>query len=293
MLDFPHLPNAANGAEIFRFEGSGDWRSFILPRGKSHVGVLCIGSGAGGGAGFGAAAATARGGGGGGGSGAIARAIFQREALPDQLFINTALGGLPGLGGALSRVAIRPDTIIQNSILVSGAAAATAGGVGSAAAVGAAGAASTVSTTITSGAFSSWALSFLAIAGAVGGVGGAVAGGGGSAINWGSSSGVPITGGCGGAGTTSADFAGGNIIAGGWMPGLAGGLAGSNRGQDGIFFSTPLASLGGTGGGSSNTGTGGAGGDGAMGSGGGGGGAGVTGGLGGKGGPGLVIISCW
>ncbi len=292
MSDMSHLPNVFNGAETFRFEGNGDWRSLILPRGKSHVGILCVGSGAGGGAGFSAAAATARGGGGGGGSAAIARAIFQREALPDQLFINVALGGLPGLGGALSRVAIRPDVIVQNGVIVSGAVAATAGGVGSAAAVGAAGAASTVSTSTVSGPFSAWALSFLAIAGIAGGAGGAIAGGAGTSISWGNI-GVPIIGGCGGGGTTSADFAGGAYFGAGWQPSLAGGLAGSNRGNDGIFFPTPLASLGGTGGGSSNTGTGGAGGDGAIGSGGGGGGAGVTGGAGGRGGNGLVLISCW
>lgn len=292
MSDMSHYPNVFNGAESFRFEGNGDWRSLILPRGKSHMGIICLGSGAGGGAGFSAAAATARGGGGGGGSGAIVRAIFQRELLPDQLFINVGLGGVAGAAGGLSRVAIRPDTVVQNSILVSGAAAATAGGVGSAAAVGAAGAASTVSTPIISGPFSAWALSFLVIAGVGGGAGGAVAGGAGTALSWGNL-GVPLDGGCGGGGTTSADFAGGGYFPAGWQPSLAGGLAGSNRGQDGVLFPNPFASLGGTGGGSSNAGTGGAGGDGAMGSGGGGGGAGVTGGLGGRGGNGVVIITCW
>jgi hypothetical protein len=292
MSDMSHLPNVFNGAETFRFEGNGDWKSFLLPRGKSHVGILCVGSGAGGGSGFSAAAATARGGGGGGGSAALVRAIFQREALPDQLFINAALGGLPGAAGALSRVTIRPDTIIQNSILVSGAAAPTAGGNGAAAAVGSAGAAGTVTTTTICGAFSAWALSFVAILGVVGSAGGAVAGGAGTSLSWGTA-GLPLIGGAGGGGTTSADFAGGGYFGAGWQPTLAGGLAGSNRGNDGLLFPSPLASLGGTGGGSSNAGVGGAGGDGAMGSGGGGGGAGVTGGAGGRGGPGLVLISCW
>jgi hypothetical protein len=112
----------------------------------------------------------------------------------------------------------------------------------------------------------------------------------GTTITW-AATGVFNCGGAGGAGTTSADFAGGAITGSGPVPTIAGGLAGSNRGNDGFSKFLPPAFTGGSGGGSSNTGVGGAGANGRFGSGGGGGGGGTTGGTGGLGGPGLVIIT--
>jgi hypothetical protein len=106
-----------------------------------------------------------------------------------------------------------------------------------------------------------------------------------------------ILGGTGGGGSTSADFAGGNITAVSNTPFLqsSGGAAGSNPGNPGFRFGQFPLLYGGTGGGASNSTTGGAGGYGCVpGAGGGGGGAGVTtGGRGGDGGPGLVIMIAW
>jgi hypothetical protein len=109
------------------------------------------------------------------------------------------------------------------------------------------------------------------------------------------SSGQQIFGGCGGAGTTSTDFAGGAFTAIGDSPSLAGGLATGGAGLDGYTLSAnglwmPFLYAPGTGGGSNNAGTGGKGGNGGLGCGGGGGGAGVTGGAGGNGGDGMVVI---
>ena len=51
MLDFSHLPNAANGADtqIFNALGLSDWQTWVKPRGKSMMMVSSIGAGAGGG----------------------------------------------------------------------------------------------------------------------------------------------------------------------------------------------------------------------------------------------------
>jgi hypothetical protein len=292
MLDFSHIPNAANGAETFIFNalGANDWQTWVKPRGKSLVNIIAISPGGGGGNGFSAAAATARGGGGGGGSGAISRFFnIPLITLPDTLFINVALGGAPGAAASgVTLVSVRPDSTTQNRVASAATAAAAAGGNGSAVAVGAAGLGATIislaPTMASLGTFSS-------VAGQQGSAGGAVAGGVGTAVTWGNLT-LPLCGGAGGGGTTSVDFAGAAINAGGWFPSLAGGLAAS-RGQDGFYSAVPFGACGGSGGGSSNAATGGAGGDGAIGCGGGGGGAGVTGGAGGKGGHGLVIINCW
>jgi hypothetical protein len=103
--------------------------------------------------------------------------------------------------------------------------------------------------------------------------------------------------GAGGAGTTSADFTGGNYAAiantpFGATPAAAGGVNGSN----GFKYGQMPLLFGGSGGGASNTVAGGNGGSasGIPGAGGGGGGGGVTtGGAGGNGGPGQIIITCW
>ena len=104
-------------------------------------------------------------------------------------------------------------------------------------------------------------------------------------------------GGAGGAGTTSADFAGGIItaITSSYLSEIRpqGAAAGSNNGSGGFLHRAPFFSFAGLGGSSSNAGVGGLGGNGGRGSGGGGGGAGTTGGRGGDGGGGIVIMTCW
>jgi hypothetical protein len=105
-----------------------------------------------------------------------------------------------------------------------------------------------------------------------------------------------VCGGAGGAGSTSADFAGGNITGAGVVTTISGGSAGANIGRNGLSDFARFVFTGGSGAGSSNSVNPGArGGDaGGYGCGGGGGGAGVTvSGGGGNGSPGLVVITVW
>lgn len=302
MLDLLHLPNRANGADIQLFRAPAQFQTWIKPRGKSMVKIICIGSGAGAGGGFSAAAATARGGGGGGGPGAFGSAIFPADMLPDMLYVFVALGGLGGAAanvgtaGALSYVLNVPDISLPTAsrVLLSGAAAPGGGGAGTAAAGGALGTAGTVAA---QAPMTAWG-QMVGMIGQAATAGGAQTGANGAAVT---QSTPPTNGGTGGGGTTSADFAGGAFTATGWMPSLTGGPAGSNRGQDGYELSPagvyiPVMSSGfapGTGGGSSNAGNGGDGGNGGTGCGGGGGGGGVIGGRGGTGGNGLIAIVSW
>ena len=294
MLDFSHVPNVSNGADvqIINALGATDWQSIVKPRGKSQLEIICIGSGGGGAGGFAGVAATARGGSGGGGSSAITRVTLPALVLPDVIFVNVAVGGLgggiglAGSSGAVSFVGVQPNSTRGNLLVQSGAAGAGGGGVGSAAAVGAAGTAGAIVVTTGAGPFSAFG-GMLSYAGIAGAAGGAITGGVGTAAPWGT--GLNICGGAGGGGTTSADFAGGQITGSGWFPTIAGGLAAA-RGNDGFLSNIPFGSCGGSGGGSSNAATGGDGGNGAIGSGGGGAGAGVTGGKGGNGGNGLIIL---
>ena len=122
MLDFSHLPNTLNGADIQTFNalGPSDFQTWLRPRGKSMVSILCLSSGAGGGGGFSAAASTARGGGGGGGGGTITRLSHPWSTLIS--FMSTyhwvALAGprvLQGLPLAMAQfqqrqTSIRPST---------------------------------------------------------------------------------------------------------------------------------------------------------------------------------------
>jgi hypothetical protein len=136
---------------------------------------------------------------------------------------------------------------------------------------------------------------FLGIAGTAGVAGGAVAGATGTAQTIPTA--TPFWGATSGAGTTSADFAGGAFTAQAdsffseRRPATP--AAGSFDGSSGLTLWKPFYSFGGGGGSSSNTGAGGAGGNGGYGSGGGGGGGGTTGGRGGDGGSGLVMIFSW
>ena len=306
MLDFFLFPKAEGGADIQIFNvpatvTNTQWQTYRKPRGKTMLEILCIGGGAGGGGGFTGVAASARGGGGSGGSSAISRVVIPLWMLPDILYTQVGAGG-QGVGsgggtagsGVLSYVSIAPNTTASNIIAISGAAAPTGGGTGTAAAVGAAGAAGTIPVI---GSMPLAGLGFFQmIAGQIGVAGGAVAGAVGTAQSIPTTS-VLTTGGTGGAGTTSADFAGGlwTAIASSWLSEQrpATPAAGSFDGSGGFNLWKPFFSFGGTGGSSSNTGVGGNGGNGGYGSGGGGGGGGTTGGRGGDGGSGIIIMTAW
>ncbi len=295
MLDFSHLPNTQNGADIQTFNalGPSDFQTWLRPRGKSMISILSLSSGAGGGGGFSAAASTARGGGGGGGGGTITRWLAPLMDI-DRLYINVPLGGLGGATGVAGAtagngtVSIVPNsnTAVNALFNVTGALA-TGGGAGTASVAGAAGAGA-VATGVAGQGQTAIISTISGLAGIIGGAQTGAAGGG-----FTFASGNPFTGGMGGAGVTATDFAGGAISGAGWFPSFAGGTALGGRGADGWFSRWPFGASGGTGGGSNNAGIGGAGGNGAIGCGGGGGGGGVTGGAGGNGGNGLVIITCW
>jgi len=279
------------------------WRTWRKPAGKTMAFMLCIGGAGGGGGGFGAAAAAARGGGGGGGSSAVTRVLMPLLLLPDTLFIQAGAGGVGQVSGGgvagsgiLSYIAIAPDITATNVFAVSGAAAAVGGGTGTGAAVGAAGTAGTIAaiTAMPLAGIGQYAF----IAGQAGAAGGAVAGAIGPPTSI-ATTGCMTQGGGGGAGTTSADFAGSIVtaITGSLLSQMApiGAAAGSNAGSGGYMLKNPFFfSYAGLGGGSSNTANGGNGGKGAFGSGGGGGGGGTAGaGRGGDGGAGLIVIVSW
>lgn len=306
MLDLNHFPSSTGSDDVQIFNRPStvtntQWQTYLKPRGKTMLSILCIGGGGGGGGGFTRAAAAAGGGGGSGGSSAVTRVVIPFYFLPDVLYIQVGQGGQgvsSGGGtagsGVLSYVAVAPNTTATNVLAVSGNAAAVGGGTGTGAAVGAAGTAGTIATIANCPLAGLGYYQF--IAGQIGVAGGAVAGAVGTAQSIPTTS-VITMGGSGGAGTTSADFAGGlfTAISNSYLseqrPETP--AAGSNNGSGGVQMWKPFFSFGGGGGSSSNTGIGGNGGNGAYGAGGGGGGAGTTGGRGGNGGTGIVIMTAW
>lgn len=308
MLDFGHLtlPHRADIQVYVRPSTVNNlqWHTWQKPRGIAFLSFIIIGGGGGGGGGFTRAASAAGGGGGGGGSSPIVRVTsLPAQFLPDILYVQVGDGG-KGVGsgggaagsGLLSHVAIHPDSGNGiNLIASSGNVASVGGGTGTGAAVGAAGAAGTVFTI-----GNAWAhlMGLLAIVGTgqAGAAGGAVAGAVGGAISFAS---LIIThGGSGGAGTTSADFAGGqhspdNSAYFNTQRPATPPAGTTGHGSGGVQLWKPFYSFGGLGGSSSNAAAGANGGNGAIGAGGGGGGAGTTGGRGGDGGPGMVVIAAW
>jgi hypothetical protein len=266
--------------------GTGSWQTITIPEGARMLFATLVGPGGNGGNGFTRAAGSAGGGGGGGASGTVSSIILPLNIwMPKTLFFMGHTSG--GTGSYLSFYPILGT--LQYYLCLAGSGG--NGGNGTASAVGAAGAAGTqmLISNVAYNRIGNWSTK----ASQTGAPGGAIAGGVGNAITFGSTSGLFISGGAGGGGTTSADFAGGNISGGVLVPTLSGGLAGSNNGNAGanhLNKQIPFA-LGGSGGGSSNSGIGGNGGAGGPGCGGGGGGAGTTGGTGGLGGPGFAMIS--
>ena len=284
------------------------WQAWTRPRGYSMLAAVCIGGGGGGAGGETGAAGTLRNGGGGGGASGIARAVFVADVLPGTLYLLVGRGGASvaantaGADGQISRIAVAPDTVAANQLLLSGDPAATGGAADGSAGVG---------STLGQALLREWGL-FATVSGQDGTVGGQVAEAGTSVVLM---LGTPssITGGAGGGMATIANvnFDGGAITGAGQWPtsragiganggpgaawhGLHGYLPriGHGIGLRGVLLS--LVSYGGSGGGSSATsGTAGDGGDGAVGAGGGGGGGGVTGGRGVAGGPGLIFLVAW
>ena len=262
----------------FLFWPTGVAQIFEIPETARHLNMIIVGPGGNGGAGFTAAAAAARGGGGSGASGGITRVQISALVLPRVIYVN------PGFVSVASYVGLQPANVSASNIGLANAGG--NGGTGTGAAGGAPGTAAAASSL--TAAIGSWVGVHEFTAGLAGIIGGAQTGVAGGNITWGS---LGISQGASGGGTTSADFAGGNVTGAGLMPTNPGGAAGSNNGNPGYSRQEFLIGQGGSGGGSSNAGVGGAGGDGAPGCGGGGGGGGTTGGAGGAGGKGFILIT--
>lgn len=275
------FPRRLGRADVFW--PTGNAHAYEIPDEASALLIVAVGGAGGGGAGFSAAAAAARGGGGGGGSGAVTRAVVPVISLPRVLYVSPGFGGNPAAAGGASFVGAQNTSVATSNVIFANGGG--AGGTGTGAAVGAAGSAGAVATILN--VIYSWLSPHEYTVGIAGATGGAIAGGAGTAAPWGN---LGICGGAGGGGTTSADFAGGNITGSGLIPTISGGAAGSNDGRGGYWDPVSFISTGGSGGGSSNAGVGGNGGSGGPGSGGGGGGGGTTGGTGGRGGNGYIII---
>ena len=282
-MSFPHYLPRSDVTQ--RFYQTGGLHAYTVPIGARFLQFFCVGGGGAGGAGASGGAGTPRGGGGGGGAGNTHRLLVATDLLPKTLFVQVGAGGAPGRASGASGVFAALLAAFQTHLLSAGGG--NAAGAGTSVAVGTAGLGGTAGY----GAY--WGLGISReTSSPAGAIGGAVAGAVGAAISFAATSNF-FTGGAGGAGTTSADFAGGAVIGLGLCPTIPGGLAGSNPGAPGFASWLPPTFSGGSGGGSSDAGLGGNGGRGGLGSGGGGGGGGTTGGVGGDGGDGFVLIASW
>jgi len=276
------------------FDYTGDVEAFVIPKNATMLHIWAIGAGGNGGAGASRAAGTAGGGGGGGATGAIVTMLIPTRFLPQILYIQVGKGGGTTTDGFTKVMFRRGDGL--NSVVADSLLLANTGNNGTAGTSGNAGSAGTITGySLQNNAYAG--LGTLTItAGQAGELGGAITGAVGASKNPAFTFGMPFSGGAGGAGCTTTDFAGGSIIPASNAQQqlgitLAGGAAGGGNGLDGLQFEEPFTCYGGSGGGSNNSGVGGKGGDGAIGCGGGGGGAGVTGGAGGRGGNGRVVIT--
>jgi hypothetical protein len=279
------LPQIPQRDQRTLFWPNGQPQIYEIPDNAVMLYIYAVGGGGPGGNGFTRAAAAAGGGGGGGGSGAVMRIWIPVETIKRVLYVNPGFGGAPGTAGGASWVSRFNTTSAFNSIAVANGGG--AGGNGTGAAAGGAGTAGTV--TAATGIIPGHTGLPVFGVGHAGAAGGAQTGAAGGTSVWATTT-PAFSSGAGGGGTTSADFAGGNVTGNADVPTRLGGAAGSNNGADGLWWPDLMFSTGGAGGGSSNTGIGGNGGHAGPGSGGGGGGAGTTGGTGGKGGNGFVLI---
>ena len=293
MLDFGSVPGVLGTPQIFTNPGRTTW---LKPRGATFVYILAIGGGGGGGNGVGNTAGTARAGGGGGAGGATTVGLFPAILLPDVLYVQAGDAGIGNGANATSSFVgheLVGTLAAAESILIK----ADFGKNGQNGVTGTGGAGGTVGVaSIASDQYRMHIGQVISYAGEAGLVGGDAAVGTptGSQI---ASNGHMAFGGCGGPGTTSADFSGSGrtntdtlIWAHRWLPLAAGATV---AGNPGMLTSAPYMSFGGTGGGSQNSGAGQRGGFGIWGSGGGGGGGGTSAGIGGDGGHGVVIICAY
>lgn len=299
MYGFMDLLKEQGGKTDIFYATSGIWQAWNKPIGTRNVYILCVGGGGGGQAGSGGTAGTTRAGGTGGASSGWSFGTFSANVLPDILYVNVGVGGSGGTGGAgaggnggagsLSYVSVLPNTVTQNTLMRSGAAAAVAtSGI------------ITVPTAGTVWTFTSgYVLPFLGLVAYDAGFNGTPAGSTGGAGTSVTVSGLTTGGAAGGGVQTSTPNVGGDITGSGTFQGYDGGATGGGGGSGGFNVINPYNHRefnffpGGAGGGAINSGTGGAGGNAAFGSGGGGGGAGTTGGRGGRGGDGLIVIMSW
>jgi hypothetical protein len=303
MLENSYVPNNNVDRQIFYCVGTGGtaggWQTWQKPEGRTIAHMVVIGGGAGGGGG--ASGGLTRSGGGGGSSSPVAIYMFPLILLPDTLYIyvgGKGSGGaatLGGTAGGVTYICVYPSfSSPLNSVLAFSGNTSNGGGGGTTAA--ATGGAAPGAFSIASSSPKYLNLGILRSLAGHGGSTGSTGGSGGSSYL---QTGVIVSGGASGAGTTG-NVAGGPVtpsntsIGGPWQT-LNGGVAGTTGvGQEGFTNAKPIFFTGGSGGGSSGGGTGAAGGDGSYGSGGGGGGAGATtGGAGGNGGDGLVIITSY
>lgn len=270
------------------------------PSGISMCHIFVLGGGGGGGGGFSAASGNARGGGGGGGSAGPSSLLVPAMFLPKTLLVKVGAGGAgvtspsSGFDGSNSSVSVDPFAaflVVSDYLLYSSGGGGGNSGTGAAAGTGGTAAAAALASIMPCARLGVSQLSV----GKAGSDGGVQTGAVGVASNIDGN--TLVMGGAGGAGTQSANFAGGSIpnanssIFEQWRP--AAPASGSNKGSDGPTLWEPFFSYCGLGGSSNNTGAGGVGGRGGHGAGGGGGGAGTSSGLGGDGGSGLVIIVSW
>ena len=304
-IDYFHINDNSLKNQTFYFAGTDGWQIWNKPPNCKWVNFYLVGGGAGGQGGR-IGSTLNRNGGNGGGSAAFSYVTFPGFALPDTLYLLVASGGTGGSSGAgqgsvggLSYVCVIPDITSPYNILMKSGTA----GAGTVADSSIAG------TVITAADVLLADIAFVsAYPGRAGGAGGVTS----TAAVAVTSSGIPFTGGAGGAGCTSGGVLGvaGNItgildfptISGGTNTAVAGETA--SKGGSGYstrenfvgpHFNTPMYFTGGGGGGAASnaTGIGGAGGDGSFGCGGGGGGVGgnTTAGIGGRGGDGFIMIT--
>lgn len=299
-----HLPTNSGNADVqvFSTNESGTYDTYVVPPGKSNLFIYIVGSGGGGGGGFSGAAGTARGGGGGGAAASQGRYMFQTALIPQTLFVFAPQGGpggaaaTDGTPGAESVVLISQHSPYSrtNVLASSGTTATSFGRAGTATAGGIGGLLPTAP--VAADAPRAGIGLLIGSSGVAGAAGGAHTGAVGGAQNI-PATGTNVIGGTGGAGTTSADFAGGQIqniadsLLARYRPATP--AAGSFDGSGGFSLANYMFHFPGLGGSASNTGVGGNGGNGGYGCGGGGGGAGTTGGRGGNGGSGLVVMIAW
>jgi hypothetical protein len=303
-IDYNHINDNSLKNQVFYFAGTDAWQTWIKPPNCKFVNFFLVGGGAGGRGGATGAGST-RSGGNGGGSAAYAYITVPAFSLPDILYIQVGGGGVGGASGngaggvgGLSYVCSIPDISTRYNILMKS---------------GTLGAGTTF--TQNAGTIIVAADIILAQVGLVSGYAGQAGGIGGSSSTPATNvtpSGIPFTGGAGGAGCSSVGTLGASASIVGILdfPTISGGTntavqsATASPGNSGYAtrenfvgpnFKTPMFFSGGAGGGaaSQTLGIGGKGGDGMFGCGGGGGGAGgnTTAGIGGRGGDGFVIVT--